>query len=154
MIRRDVAAGLALAGVGILVTRQVQTLSYLDEFGPGPGFLPFWLGALMTVLASLLVFIGLRDRREVPKHESGGPTGSPRLGRALLGAVGLVAMAAALDVLGFIVSFALLSFFLVYVIERRSLLGAITVAIAITLSFLLLFRVILPVPLPLSPWGF
>jgi putative tricarboxylic transport membrane protein len=157
MINKDIAAGLVLAGAGILVTQQVQTLSYLDEFGPGPGFLPLWLGALMTVLASLLVFIGLRRREEVSKPEPAtGVTESPvpRPRRALLAALGLIAMAAALEVLGFIVSLALASFFLVYVIERRSLLGAITVTIAITLSFLLIFRAILAIPLPVGPFGF
>jgi hypothetical protein len=78
----------------------------------------------------------------------------PKLPKVPLASVGLIATVAAMQVLGFFVSLGLLSVFLVYVIERRSLSGAITVAVAITLGFLLLFRVVLPLPLPLSPWGF
>ena len=141
MKRRDFAAGLVLAGAGVLVAQQVQTLSYRDEFGPGPGFLPLWLGLLMIVLASGLAISALRT----PAEEQ---AAGPRTGRALLAWSGIVAMVAAMETIGFIASLGLLSFFLVYVIERRSFLGAITVAATITLSFFLLFRVILPAPLP------
>ena len=156
MKRRDIAAGLLLAGVGIYVTRQARTMSYRDEFGPGAGFLPLWLGLLLSVLALCLVAFALRSSPEAPQTEPGGGPGKPRWrsGLAMLAWLALVAMVATLEALGFIASFALLSFFLVYVVERRSLLSAMTVAVAIALSFLLLFRVILPVPLPANLWGF
>jgi hypothetical protein len=63
-------------------------------------------------------------------------------------------MVAVINVLGFILSFGLLSFFLVYVVERRSFRDATIVAVASTAGFLLLFHVLIPLPLPAGPWGF
>ena len=154
MKRRDIASGAVLAGVGILVTQQARHLTYRDEFGPGPGLLPYWLGLILTALGACLVIFAFRGssgtEEEFPKNSSS----VPKLPRVLLAWLGLVGTVAALEVLGFVLSLGLLSFFLIYVVERRSLSRAITVAVAITVCFLLLFRVILPVPLPLNPWGF
>lgn len=164
MKRQDIASGLVLAGVGIFVTLQARTLTYRDEFGPGPGLLPFWLGLILTALAlcqaGSALWRGIEGRTpnskgsEIPEFGLRPSIPRSRIRRVLLACVGLVATVALMEVLGFIASFGLLSFFLVYVVERRSLPSAIAVAVAMTLSFLLLFRVILPVPLPLSPWGF
>ena len=147
---RDLAAGLVLAGLGILITRYSQSLSYLDEFGPGPGFLPYWLGLVLTSLALCLVIAAARTRTQAAKPEITGQ-GS---GRALLTIVGLFAMVATLQLLGFLAGFALLSFFMVYVVERRSFARSIAVTAAITFGFFLLFRVIIPLPLPMNAWGF
>jgi putative tricarboxylic transport membrane protein len=160
MKRRDIVSGLLVAGVGIFVTQQATTLTYRDEFGPGPGLLPFWLGILMIVLAAFQIVLGILGTRRrsgteaefVVQNSASIP--DLRKHRVLLAAVGLIATAAGLQTLGFFASFGLLSFFLVYVIERRSLSRALAVTAAITLGFLLLFRVILPLPLPPGPWGF
>lgn len=151
--RPEIVSGLVLAGVGILVTQQASKLTYRDEFGPGPGLLPFWLGLLLTALA-LCQVASAWEFGDVDRIRSIEFGQRHRIPRVVLAWLGLVATVAALDLLGFIVSFGLLSFFLIYVVERRSLVNAIVVAVAITLSFLLVFRVILPVPLPVSPWGF
>jgi hypothetical protein len=150
MTRPDAVSGSLLFGLGMLVTFQSRTLDYLDEFGPGPGFLPYWLGLLMTLLGLCLAISGLRNRKETagPSFTRGG------LGRAMLAASGLASMVALLDILGFILSIALLAFFLNYIVERRPLAGAITVSAAITLGFFLLFRIFLPVSLPAGLWGF
>ena len=181
MKRPDLAAGFVLVGLGIYIIQQSRLLTYRDEFGPGPGLLPFWLGVLLTVLASCVVVSSLRGRfgnggnggirgqtpfaagiplnPSDPRQREGSDPLFPhfphsRISRALLAWLSLIATVAALEVLGFFLSFGLLSFFLVYVIEQRSFSGAIAVSVAITLGFLLLFRVILPVPVPLNPWGF
>jgi hypothetical protein len=147
---RDLTAGLVLAGLGILITRYSQSLSYLDEFGPGPGFLPYWLGLVLTALALCLVISAARTRAQAPKPEAAGQ-GS---GRALVTIAGLFAMVAMLELLGFLAAFALLSFFMVYVVERQSFTRSIAVTAAITFGFFLLFRIIIPLPLPMNAWGF
>jgi hypothetical protein len=74
--------------------------------------------------------------------------------RLLLTLAGLALTAGLLEWLGFIVSFALLAFFLVFMVQRRSFTQAVTVALVMSLAFLLVFRVIVPIPLPLNAWGF
>jgi putative tricarboxylic transport membrane protein len=148
MTRRDMMSGVVLAGIGIFVILHGRSLNYMDEFGPGPGFLPRWLGLLLTGLALGLIISSVRRPRAEHSPDAGTVPG-----RALLAACGLVATVASLRTLGFIASFALLSFFLVYAVERRSLARAIAVTAGLALGFFLLFRVILPVPLPTGLWG-
>jgi hypothetical protein len=159
MKRRDTLTGITLAVLGVLIVREASMLTYRDEFGPGPGLLPFWLGILLTGLALCLVassWLKNRDSSDtdvaqVTDTTSGQRRRVPAVLVAMLGFLGIIAV---LNVLGFILSFGLLSFFLVYVVERRSLKDATIVAFACAASFLLLFRVLIPLPLPAGPWGF
>ena len=157
MRRPDFAAGIVLAGVGLYVIRQSSLLTYRDEFGPGPGLLPFWLGVFLTGLALCVALFSLRggssEVTAAPLSRGSEAKYSP-IYRALVTWFGLIGMVAAIGVIGFFLSFALLSFFLVYGIERRSLSGAMTVSLVMTVAFFILFRVIMPLPLPLNPWGF
>jgi hypothetical protein len=148
MKRQDLVSGLVLAVLGILVARQAATLTYRDEFGPGPGLLPFWLGWIMFALALCQVAVTLWRNPETSPASSSGKS------RVLLAALSFAAMVGAIDVIGFFAGFGALTFFLVYAVERRSLTRSIAVAVAMTLAFVLLFRVLLPVPLPLNDWGF
>ncbi len=152
MKRRDIVGGLFLAGLGVFIIQQSRLMTYGDEFGPGPGLLPYWLGVLLTVLAASMVVHALWKKEG--RGLKPATTSAPATFRVVLASAGLIGTVAVLEVFGFFVSFALLSFLLVYAIERRSFPTAITVTIAITLGFVVLFRLILPVPLPLNPWGF
>jgi hypothetical protein len=154
MGRRDFASGFALAILGLFVANQARSLTYSDEFGPGPGLLPLWLGLILSALAGCLVIsAALRKGSEEPKEHSDVSVLSKFL-RVVPAWLGLIATVAVLNVLGFVASLGLFTFFLVYRVERRSLKSAIVVSVAITVSFLFVFRVILPVPLPLNAWGF
>jgi hypothetical protein len=59
-----------------------------------------------------------------------------------------------MDFLGFLISFALLAFFLVAVIFRRPFITAAVVAVVCALAFHLIFPVALSVSLPTGPFGF
>ncbi|MGH9331379.1 MAG: tripartite tricarboxylate transporter TctB family protein [Vicinamibacterales bacterium] len=54
---RAAAAGLAI--LGLFITMHAWRLPYWLDRSPGPGFLPFWLGLLLTACATL-VFIRAR----------------------------------------------------------------------------------------------
>jgi Na+/melibiose symporter-like transporter len=154
MKRRDIASGVALAILGLWVAQQARGLTYNDEFGPGPGLLPLWLGLILSVLAGcLLIFEAIRKSSKEPQEHSDVSVLSKFL-RVFPAWLALLATVALLNVVGFVASLGLFTFFLVYWVERRSLKSAIVVSVAITLSFLVVFRVILPVPLPLNAWGF
>ena len=47
---------LGIAGAGLAWT----TLPYTGEFGPGPGFLPFWLGMVLAISAVPVILTDLR----------------------------------------------------------------------------------------------
>ena len=56
--------------------------------------------------------------------------------------------------LGFMVSFALLTFFIITYVFRRPPLGAAIVAVVAALGFYLVFPLALSVPLPIGMLGF
>jgi hypothetical protein len=154
MNRPDLASGLALAGLGIFVIQQSRQLTYRDEFGPGPGLLPFWLGVLLTALAIWQAAAALSRRSVQAPSSPASKADASRTRRLLMTLAALAVTAGLLEWLGFVVSFGLLAFFLVYVVQRRSFRQAVTVALVMSVAFLLVFRVIVPIPLPLNVWGF
>jgi hypothetical protein len=158
MKRRDTLTGISLVVLGVLIVREASRFTYRDEFGPGPGLLPFWLGILLTGLALCLVASSWLKKASSDTNVAHVTDTSSRQRRrvpaVLVALLGFLAMIAVLNILGFILSFGMLSFFLVYVVERRSLKDATIVAFASAASFLLLFRVLIPLPLPAGPWGF
>ena len=77
-----------------------------------------------------------------------------KLGRALSTWLSLAASVALFKPLGFVIGFALLTYFLVAVMYRRPLKVAAAVALASTAGFYLVFSLALGVPLPAGPLGF
>jgi len=152
----DVLSGAALAALGIYVVTQARAWDYFTPDGPGPGFFPFWYGVAMTTLALVLIVNAVR------KVQSGSPQPDGKqnafdwtaTGRAL-GTWAAFAVAIALMApLGFMLSFALLTFFVVAWVFRRSLLTAGITAVVTALAFHLVFPVALGVDLPVGVFGF
>jgi len=77
-----------------------------------------------------------------------------KLARALTVWLALVVSIAAFSWLGFVVSFALLTFYIIAVMYRRPLMLAATVGVASGAGFYLLFPLALGVSLPVGVLGF
>jgi len=145
----DLGSGLALAALGAYVIVQALQWDYLTPDGPGAGFFPLWYGMAMLALSAVLVGSELR-RRSAP----GATINWRPLGRALSTWLALAASVALLKPLGFVISFALLTYFIVAVMYRRPLKIAALVAAASAAGFFLVFRVALDVSLPVGFLGF
>lgn len=147
----ELISGVSIGTFGIYVLYEASKLSYLSEFGPGPGFFPLWIGTGLVVFALVLVLaniFGLTSGGETePQSWSG-------VGRSLSGWLGLTIGIAILPWVGFGVSFAFLTAFLVSALERRPLLATVTVALGLALGLHLIFAVALGLRLPSGPWGF
>jgi putative tricarboxylic transport membrane protein len=146
---RLLAAAFGLLGL-VWVWRS-RELAYMDEFAPGAGFLPFWLGVVLVGLVALYLFTA----RRAPAARSPAarpPAANP--GKVAAVAAGLLACIAAIGPLGLAVPLALYLLYLVRLVERRRLPVAVGVAVGTTAAILLVFRVWLQVPLPRGPWGF
>jgi len=148
--RGDLIAGLSVGSFSAFVFYQASHLPYVSEFGPGPGFFPIWLGIALFSLSVLLVFKAFL----LPGSREGTGASWNAIRRPLVTSLGFLAVVAFLNRLGFILSFALLTFFLVFVMERRSLFSACWVMLGAALGFYLVFVIFLGVPLPVGPWGF
>jgi putative tricarboxylic transport membrane protein len=147
----DVISGAVLAALGVFIITQALAWDYYTLDGPGPGFFPFWYGVAMVVLSLLLV---LNAARTDSDGDSKAAMDWPATGRAMTVWLAFALSVGLMDFLGFLISFALLAFFLVAVIFRRPFTTAAVVAVASALAFHLIFPVALSVSLPVGPFGF
>jgi putative tricarboxylic transport membrane protein len=145
----DVISGAVLAALGVYVVMQSRAWDYYTLDGPGPAFFPFWYGVAMVALSLLLVANAARNGKGPSETIDWRATG-----RALGTWLAFALSVALMDFVGFLISFALLTFFLVAVIFRRPLVTAGIVAVACALAFHLIFPVALSVSLPTGPFGF
>ena len=145
----DVISGAVLAALGVFIITQARSWDYYTLDGPGPGFFPFWYGVAMVVLSLLLVLNAARA-----DGDGDSKVDWPATGRAMTVWLAFALSVGLMGFLGFLISFALLAFFLVAVVFRRPFTTAAVVAVASALAFHLIFPVALSVSLPTGPFGF
>ncbi len=145
----DLWSGLALAALGTYIIVAACQWDYLTPEGPGAGFFPLWYGIAMVALSGALVVSSV-----LRKPDGGGGIEWEKAGRALATWLAIVASVALLKPLGFVVGFALLTFFIVAVMYRRPLKIAAAVAVAFAAGFYLLFPLALGLDLPAGLLGF
>ncbi len=145
----DLWSGLALAALGLYVIAQARQWEYLGPEGPGPGFFPTWYGLAMLALSLALVFSSLRRA-----PDRAGKTDWGRAGRALSAWAALALSFLLCKPLGLLLSFALLTFFIVAVLYRRPPKIAALVAAASAAGLYLVFPFALGVSLPVGFLGF
>jgi putative tricarboxylic transport membrane protein len=148
--RGDLWSGLALMALGTYIVSEAWQWDYVGPDGPGPGFFPMWYGVAMVALSGFLVVSSALDK-----------TGSAansidwiRIRRALAAWLALAVSVALFRLLGFVGSFALLTFFIVAVMYRRPIKVAAFVSVATAVGFHLVFAVGLGVALPVGVLGF
>src|SRR5450631_1340774 len=143
--RGDLWAGLLLAVLGTYVVVEARGWVYMGEDGPGAGFFPMWYGSAMIVLSLALVATTVLKRtpdaaRSISPWQD--------LGRALACWAAFVACVALMPVVGFAISFALLTWFIVAVMARQAQLTAWAVAIGGSALFYGIFEIGLELSLP------
>jgi len=142
-VSSDFWSGLALGALGAYIVATASGWEYLGAEGPGPGFFPLWYGIAMLALASMLVITNVRKKTTAEK-----PVDWSEIIRALGTWLAFAVSIAALKLVGFVIGFAALTFFIVAVMYRRPLRVAASVALACAAAFYVLFPLALGVPLP------
>jgi putative tricarboxylic transport membrane protein len=156
LIRNDILrdgetiSGALLAALGVYVFLQSRGWDYYTDDGPGPGFFPYWYGIAMVLLSLMLIANRIRKF----ETERGHAINWRGTGRALGAWLAFAASVALMEPLGFVLSFALLTFVIVAFIFQKPPLTAGLTAIIVALAFHLAFPVILSVPLPTGFLGF
>ncbi|MEO5845469.1 MAG: tripartite tricarboxylate transporter TctB family protein [Caldimonas sp.] len=147
----DRVAGAALLALGIAFSAgALKHFAYWGENGPGPAFLPFWLGLLMALLAAMLFVGAVRSRDPGPDWLPRGD-GLRRLA-IVLGAT--VAFVALLNVIGMTLGTTLFLVVLMRFPDRQPWPRTIAVALVMAGLIYLVFARWLHVPLPTGPLGF
>ena len=132
----DFWSGLALAALGGYIVYTARGWEYLGQDGPGPGFFPLWYGIVMLILSAILVFTA--------KSEASWKGA----GRAFAAWAAFAVSVALIKLLGFLIAFAALTFFIVTVMYRRSPVTAALVAAGVAAGFYVVFPLALGVALP------
>ena len=144
-------AAWTLLVICLLFSYESFQLSLSDTLGPGPGFFPFWLGALGAVLAlALLVQLHLNqvDLGAVAlEFDRAGVRGVIQV------VVALAAGSALLEIAGFRVSMLLLLGYLLHILGVRSRLAIAVFAAVGSLGVFHVFFHQLRVPLPMGILG-
>lgn len=152
MRRADQITGVVLLVFSLAVIQGGWRMPPSNTFGPGAGFLPICLGVLMALLSSLLLVNASREPREAPGRS---PFPDRKALVAIAVSVGsLAAYNVLIEPLGFLLSTALLSAFLLGVVERERWLTTALVAVANAVGLYIVFQVLLGVSLPKNLLGF
>ncbi len=146
----DLWSGLALAALGVFIIMEARQWEFMGPDGPGAGFFPLGYGIAMVALSAALVIASvLRNPSRTDSAVNWRETG-----RVFAMWMALVVAVATLKVSGFVINFAVLTFFIVAVMYRRPPLRAAIVAAACTAGFYLVFPLALGVSLPAGMLGF
>jgi len=147
----DIWSGAVLAALGAYIVVEATNWDYASADGPGPGFFPLWYGAALIALSLGLVVASARKRRG---DEAGTPVQWREIGRALAACAAFAVTAALLQVLGFLLGFALLTVFIVCVMYGRPLKTGVAAGVLGAAAFYLVFPLALEVALPVGMLGF
>ena len=151
MRKADRIAGAALLAFAVAFSAgALKYYTYSGPGGPGPAFVPFWLGLIMAVLATLLLVGALRS-------DDPGAEWLPRGDglRRLVVVLGVTAaFVALLKVVGMILGTALFLVVLMRALDRTAWPLTLSVAVATSGLIFLIFTYWLRVPFPVSVLGF
>ena len=143
MTRFRQAAALIVTAIGVFLALAGVRLRLEGQYGPGPGFLAFWVGLALAVLGPVwLVQVSLAPP---PAPRPSAPGGPARVA-AILGA--LAAFAVLLAPLGFTLVMLGLLLGLFFAYDREHALAKIVVALVGSVGTHYVFERFLRVPLP------
>ncbi len=151
MRRADQIAGAGLLLLGVAFAwAGLRSYTYWGSTGPGSGFLPFWLGLAMAVLAACLLIGATRAR---PPGSRWLPEGAGL--RRLVTVLGVTAaLVAVLKIVGMAVGTVLFLVAILRGVERLRWPSALAIAVGTAAVNYLIFTYWLRVPFPLGVLGF
>lgn len=143
--RTDQVSGLVWAAIGAFIVTQAQPLPYMDEWGPGPGLFPLWLGLILIGLGLLLTFQASLRRQAagelvIPDKKA--------VLSILLVILGLFAFNYICESLGFFLTAFLFILAILAFVERRSWRFSLAIAALSTLIFYCIFEIAFRLRLP------
>jgi putative tricarboxylic transport membrane protein len=144
-------AGLVLLVAALFLGYYSLQLSYYSSIGPGPGFFPTWLSALLVLLAlAMIAQATLRPEEPMPADFFADRAGYLRIAVAL---AGLFATAGLMSVLGFRVTTFVFYAVLLFALGRRNPVEIVALSAVGSLGVHYLFSNMLRQPLPAGPFG-
>ncbi|MDD1750663.1 MAG: tripartite tricarboxylate transporter TctB family protein [Methanothrix sp.] len=148
----QIAACCFLAFSAYLMWESWNNMEYYTPLGPGAGFFPFWLGALLGGLG--IIWLVQVSRRSGYAEE--GPSLPPRGGivRILSIVFSVAVVSALLDLLGFQLTMFLFMLFMLLILGRQTIWTTLIIALVCSVGVYHMFGRYLDVQLPKSSLTF
>jgi len=150
-MERDKWSSLVWLGIAILICVGSLKLSLGEFHNPGPGFLSFYSGLILGVLA-LVIHLQSRKARTTPKRDKPIWANRQKGFKMVLTVLALLAYAVIMNYLGFLVSTFIFLAFLLRVIEPQRWPVALFGSLVASLAFYFLFELGLQSQLPKGPF--
>ncbi|MEW6673668.1 MAG: tripartite tricarboxylate transporter TctB family protein [Thermodesulfobacteriota bacterium] len=138
MKKGDRVFAIICMGLSLWLIIESLQFDYLSEFGPGPGFEPFWLGILLAIL-SIALFINTFLRRTKEDDEKAQLPGIKALGRIGLIMLITAGFALCLNTLGFLITVFLFVSLILFTLEDVGILKSMFYGIMFSGSVFLIF---------------
>ena len=153
MKKAEMITGVVLLVLSGLVIWEASQMPPSATFGPGSGFLPFWLGVLLAVLATIL-FVSAWRRQATEKDSEPVFPEKQALFAITSVLVGLAGYILLIEVLGYLVDTFLFIVFLMKAVEREKWPLTLMVAVGTTAVLFITFQFLLRITLPSNIFGF
>jgi putative tricarboxylic transport membrane protein len=138
----DLVGGLVVLLLGIAIVFFSSQLPYKSEYGPGPGFLPLWLGIALIGCAIFVILNILKKRRAVETFIK------PRTKQSAMMFTLILISFLLLPLLGFAAGFAFFCGLAMRVMGKHSWIGCGLTAVGIAIGIHFAFGQWLHIPLP------
>jgi hypothetical protein len=144
----DLIGGVFVLILGLAVIFFSSQLTYYSEFGPGPGFLPLWVGIIITACAVYVIIDLLK------KHGGKEEFFKPRTRLGLQILVAIIITFLLLPVVGFAIGLALFIGVTMRMMgkHRWVLCGLTAIVTAIGIHFIFISWLTIPLPQGLIGW--
>jgi putative tricarboxylic transport membrane protein len=146
MKKNDIVFGSVFVALGIFIFTQTLFYPSLEKGHPGPGLFPNLLAILFIIFGGVLIFKAKRPSA-AEEGEEGSPPVSKKITNAFFVLGIIIVYVVAVDIVGFLVTSAVLLFILMKKLGAPALRSAIA-SLCITLFINIMFLKILRVPLP------
>lgn len=153
MKRADLITGVVLLALSGFVIQETWRMPASATFGPGPAFLPFWLGVVLAVFATIL-FVSAWRRPTTEKDNQSLFPGKEALLAILMVLVGLGAYILLIEVVGYLADTFLFIVFLMKAVEREKWPLTLMIAAGTTAILYITFQFLLKITLPTNMFGF
>ena len=145
MVRRDVAVATVALAFGATALSESAKLPFGTVHSPGQGFFPWWISAVILLLALLLLVEALTSRSRTIREEP------HRIVKVAALLFVLAVYTFLLDLLGYPICTFLLVLFMLSVLDPQRWTVALGMAALTALGTYVVFAVWLSVPLPRGP---
>ncbi len=144
----DLIGGAVALALGLAVTLFSFQLSYMSEFGPGPGFLPRWVGIGITACGLVILAQVLRKKRRAGEFFKPGT----KLGVKIL--IEIIVTFLLFPVLGFSIALGIFTGVAMRTMAKHRWISCGTTAAVTAVCVHFLFGHYLDIPLPTGMIGF